>query len=213
MTELILIRHGETTWNRERRMQGQLDTALSDLGFAQAEATGARMANHAFTTLYSSDLKRAHDTASAISRASGKPIISDPALRERAFGIFEGLTADEISRQYPVENERFVARDPDFVVPGGESARGFYQRALGCMERIAERHRGECVVVVTHGLVLDTMYRAARNMPIEPRREAPLYNASLNIFRREAQGWIEVMWGDVSHLAEVGVTDYRGRAA
>ena len=213
MTELILIRHGETSWNRERRMQGQLNTPLSDLGLAQAEATGVRLASHAFTALYSSDLKRAHDTASAISRASGKQIVTDIALRERAFGIFEGLTADDISSKYPVENERFVARDPEYVIPGGESARGFYERALGCMERIAERHRGECVVVVTHGLVLDTMYRAARNMPIEPKREAPLYNASLNTFRRKADGWIEVMWGDVAHLAEVGVTDYRGRAA
>lgn len=213
MTELILIRHGETPWNRERRMQGQLNTPLSGLGLAQAEATGARLAAHAFTALYSSDLKRAHDTASAISRCSGKPIVVDPALRERAFGIFEGLTADEISQKYPAENERFAARDPDYVIPGGESARAFYERALACMERIAGRHRGECVVVVTHGLVLDTLYRAARNMPIEPKREAPLYNASLNTFRREAQGWIEVAWGDVSHLATVGVTDYRGRVA
>ena len=213
MTELILIRHGETTWNRERRMQGQLDTALSDLGLAQAEATGARLARHSFTTLYSSDLKRAYDTAGAISRASGKPIIAEQSLRERAFGIFEGLTGDEIAAKYPRENERFAARDPEFVVPGGESARGFYERALACMERIAARHKSECVVVVTHGLVLDTMYRAARNMPIEPRREAPLYNASLNTYRREPQGWVEVSWGDVTHLSEVGVTDYRGRAA
>lgn len=213
MTELILIRHGETSWNRERRMQGQLNTPLSDLGRAQAEATGARLANHAFTALYSSDLARAHDTAAAISRATGKSIIVEPALRERAFGIFEGLTADEIAAKYPRENERFAAREPDYAVPGGESARGFYDRALASMERIASRHTGECVVVVTHGLVLDTMYRAARNMPIEPRREAPLFNASLNTYRREPHGWVELVWGDVAHLAEVGVTDYRGRVA
>jgi probable phosphoglycerate mutase len=213
MTELILIRHGETSWNRERRMQGQLDTPLSELGVAQARATGTRLANHAFSALYSSDLKRAYDTASAIARATGKPIIAERALRERAFGIFEGLTAAEIETKYPRENARFAARDPEFVVPGGESARGFYERAVACMEHIAARHPGECVVVVTHGLVLDSMYRAARGMPIEPRREAPLYNASLNTYRREPAGWVEVSWGDVTHLAGVGVTDYRGRVA
>jgi probable phosphoglycerate mutase len=68
------------------------------------------------------------------------------------------------------------------------------------------------VVVVTHGLVLDTLYRAARNMPLETKREAPLLNASLNTFRRAPHAWVEVVWGDVEHLAEAGVTRYDGRA-
>ena len=213
VTELILVRHGETLWNRERRMQGQTDVPLSEIGLKQAHAVGQRLAQEKFAALYSSDLARAYATAEAIAHASGKPIISDKALRERTFGIFEGLTSPEIAVRYPLENERFAAREPDYVVPGGESSRAFYERGLACLTRIANTHAGERVVVVTHGLVLDTLYRAARGMDLAPRREAPLYNASLNTFRYVDGGWIEVTWGDVEHLADVGVTHYGGRVA
>ena len=213
MTELILVRHGETLWNRERRMQGQTDVPLSDVGFKQAHAVGQRLANEKFTALYSSDLSRAYATAEAIAQACNKPIISDKALRERTFGIFEGLTSPEIAERYPQENERFASREPDYVMPGGESSRAFYERGLACLTQIARTHAGERVIVVTHGLVLDTLYRAARGMDLVPRREAPLYNASLNTFRFQDECWTEIEWGDVAHLAEVGVTHYGGRVA
>ena len=213
MTELILVRHGETLWNRERRMQGQTDVPLSEIGLKQAQAVGQRLAQEKFAALYSSDLARAYATAEAIAQASGKPIIRDKALRERTFGIFEGLTSPEIAERYPVENERFAAREPDYAMPGGESSRAFYERGLACLTRIAHAHAGERVVVVTHGLVLDTLYRAARGLGLIVRREAPLYNASLNTFRYADGGWVEVTWGDVEHLAEAGVTHYGGRVA
>ncbi len=212
VTELILIRHGETEWNRERRMQGQTNTPLSDLGRAQAAAVGQRLASHPFAALYSSDLQRAWDTAAAIAQASGRKIISEPRLRERTFGILEGFTHAEMLQRHPAEHARFELREPDYAVPGGESPRQFFQRSLGCLEEIAAAHAGERVVVVTHGLVLDTLHRAARNMPLEAKREAPLLNASLNIFERTANGWTETAWGDVAHLADVGVTRYDGRA-
>ena len=212
-TELILIRHGETEWNRERRMQGQTDTPLSDRGRAQAEAVGLRLAQQSFAALYSSDLSRAWDTAAAIARANvhGIEIRRVPALRERTFGMMEGLTYDEMAQRYPDEHARFNARDPDYAVPGGESPRQFFERSLTCLENIARAHVGECVVVVTHGLVLDTLHRAALNMPLEAKRDAPLLNASLNTFHHGAEGWREIGWGDVAHLAEVGVTRYDGK--
>ena len=96
-------------------------------------------------------------------------------------------------------------------MPGGESPRQFFERSLTCLENIARAHVGECVVVVTHGLVLDTLHRAALNMPLEAKRDAPLLNASLNTFHHGAEGWREIGWGDVAHLAEVGVTRYDGK--
>ena len=212
MTELILIRHGETAWNRERRMQGQTDTPLSDIGRAQAQAVGQRLARHPFVALYSSDLTRAWDTAAAIARASGREVRREPALRERTFGVFEGLTYEEMAQRYPDEHARFSTRDPDYAVPGGESPRQFFERSLACLEAIAAAHAGASVVVVTHGLVLDTLHRAARKMSLDMKREAPLLNASLNTFRRTADAWIEMTWGDVAHLAEAGVTRYDGKA-
>lgn len=212
-TEIILIRHGETAWNRERRMQGQTDTPLSDIGRAQAAAVGRRLASYPFAALYSSDLARAWDTAAAIARESGHEIRRDTALRERTFGVFEGLTYDEMSQRYPEVHARFSSRDPDYAVPGGESPRQFFDRSMTCLEGIAQAHTGESVVVVTHGMVLDTLHRAARNLPLQAKRDAPLLNASLNTFERTESGWREIAWGDVAHLAEVGVTRYDGKAA
>jgi len=211
-TMLIVIRHAETTWNREKRMQGTTDTVLSDVGRAQAQALARRLAGEAFSVLYSSDLSRARDTAHAIAQQSGRELLLEPRLRERAFGVFEGLTADEIRGRYPQEYACFASRDPDYEVPGGESARGFTARCLGCLAEIASRHPGEEVVVVTHGLVLDSLYRAAHGLDHGVPRPVPLINASLNLFEYGSSAWRMVGWGDVSHLAEDEVTVYRGSA-
>jgi probable phosphoglycerate mutase len=199
-TELILVRHGETAWNRERRMQGHVDTVLSQAGREQAAALAERLARMRFAALYTSDLRRARDTAGAIAARTGHAVLCDPRLRERAFGLFEGLTVEEIRARYPLEFERFSARDPDFTVPGGESARAFRRRTLECLEEIARRHAGATVVVVTHGLVLDAVYRLACGLPHDVPRGVPLLNGSLNRFAWDGQRWRLEAWGDVAHL-------------
>ncbi|UCF76336.1 MAG: histidine phosphatase family protein [Betaproteobacteria bacterium] len=212
-TTLIVVRHAETAWNREKRMQGTTDTPLSDVGRVQAQALARRLAGEAFAALYSSDLSRARDTAHAIAQHSGRELVLEPRLRERAFGVFEGLIADEIRARFPQEYARFASRDPDYEVPGGESARGFTERCLGCLAEIAGRHAGEDIVVVTHGLVLDSLYRAAHGLDHGVQRPVPLINASLNLFEYGSSSWRMVEWGDVSHLAEEEITIYRGSAA
>jgi probable phosphoglycerate mutase len=194
-------------------MQGQTDTQLSETGRAQAAAVAARLASGGFTALYSSDLSRALDTARAVSQASGKPVVTDARLRERVFGIFEGLTREEIAARYPAELARFFTRDPDYVVPGGESMRAFHARCLGCLVDLAGRHPGQEVVVVTHGLVLDAVYRAAHGLAPESERPVPLINASLNVFVRSGSDWRMEVWGDIGHLDEEQVTQYKGISA
>ena len=212
-TRLIVIRHGETEWNRDKRMQGTTDTQLSDVGRAQARALGRRLEGRGFSALYSSDLSRARETARAIAEQSGREILEERRLQERRFGIFEGLTAAEIIARYPGEHARFASRDPDYEVPGGESARAFTLRCLGCLAEIAGRHAGGEVVVVTHGLVLDSLYRAAHRLDHGAPRPVPLINASLNLFGYADGGWRMELWGDVSHLSPGEVTQYRGAAA
>jgi probable phosphoglycerate mutase len=212
-TTLIVIRHGETAWNREKRMQGTTDTQLSDVGHEQARALGRRLAGRGFAALYTSDLARARDTARAIAEHTGRDPLMDPRLQERRFGIFEGLTSDEIIARYPEEHTRFASRDPDYAVPGGESARSFTQRCIGCLAELAARHRGDEVVVVTHGLVLDSLYRAAHGLDHGARRPVPLINASMNIFGYDGSVWRLELWGDISHLAADQVTVYRGASA
>jgi probable phosphoglycerate mutase len=212
-TRLIVIRHAETTWNREKRMQGVTDTPLSDVGRIQAQALGRRLKDRPFSALYSSNLSRAHDTARAIAEHSGRELVLDERLQERRFGIFEGLLAAEIMARYPEEHARFASRDPDYEVPGGESASSFSRRCLGCLADIAGRHLGEEIVVVTHGLVLDALYRVAHALDHGVQRPVPLINASVNLFGYGNSAWRMELWGDVSHLAPGEVTQYRGIAA
>lgn len=202
MTELLLIRHGETTWNQQGRMQGQQDSPLTPLGLEQAQSLARRLKTVAFAALYSSDLKRAHDTASCIAEQTGHAILSDRNLRERSFGIFEGLTNSEIAVRYPAEHAPFARREPDYAMPGGESATLFRSRCVSCLEVIAGRHLGETLVVVTHGLVLDALYRTACGMTLEAPRGFPLVNCSVNTFRYEPPSWLAVTMGDVAHLAD-----------
>lgn len=212
-TTLMVIRHGETAWNREKRMQGATDTPLSDVGREQARALGRRLAGRAFAALYTSDLARAWDTARAIAELTGREAVADPRLQECRFGIFEGLTAEEIVARYPEEHARFASRDPDYAVPGGESAREFTGRCIGCLAEIAGRHPGREIVVVTHGLVLDSLYRAAHGLDQGARRPVPLINASVNVFGYGGGAWRLELWGDISHLSAEQVTVYRGAAA
>jgi 2,3-bisphosphoglycerate-dependent phosphoglycerate mutase len=200
MTRLILIRHGETVWNREHRMQGHSDSPLSETGLEQARLLGQRMTSFDFSALYCSDSGRAHHTARIVAAATGHQLKVEPRLRERHFGVFEGLTGPEMQAQHPEAYERFKSRDPEYVVPGGESARAFRNRAFACLMEIAKRHADELVVVVTHGLVCDIAYREAKGIDLMARRDFDLVNAGINRFRIDGAKWHAEVWGDASHL-------------
>jgi len=206
MTQLILIRHGETLWNTERRMQGQLDSPLTNRGLWQAQQLGVRMRALPFVALYSSDLPRAHRTAQSIAEVTGHAIVTDERLRERHFGVFEGLNQQEMQNCEPEAYQRFMSRDPQYAVPGGESPAGFFERCRAALEELALRHGGETIVVVTHGLVLDSAYRAATGLALEAQRPVPLVNASLNWFSFDGTRWSAERWGDADHLGPEGVT-------
>ena len=208
MTEILLVRHGETEWNQQHRMQGQRDSPLTATGLQQARQLARRLKDVAFSVLYSSDLGRAHQTARCIADLTGHEIIADRDLRERSFGIFEGLTNSEIETRHPEHYAPFARREPDFAMPGGESARQFRARCVGCLERIADRHAGDTVVVVSHGLVLDALYRTACDMALDVARGFPLLNCSLNTFRYAEERWLAVSVGDVAHLASDDVTRF-----
>src|SRR5512134_3671352 len=141
MTELIVIRHGETDWNRQHRFQGQIDVPLNGIGRAQAERLAQRLASECFDVVVASDLQRAHATAQAA--AGGRPIETDPLWREQAFGVAEGLDAPAITRQHPELWAQWLRHDADYALPGGgESVRAFQQRVLRGLERVVRAHTG-----------------------------------------------------------------------
>jgi probable phosphoglycerate mutase len=167
---------------------------------AQAQALGQRLAAERFDVLLSSDLGRALQTASAIAMRSGHEIVVEPRLRERRMGIFQGLTPDEVQARYPDEYARFKSRDPDYVIPEGESVRQLFERCIACFTELAERHAGLTLASVTHGGVLAMLYRHARALPLDTPRDFPLHNTSVNRLRHRGGTWELRSWGDIAHL-------------
>ena len=135
-TKLIIIRHGETVWNVEGKKQGQFDSPLTSLGIKQAEALAKRLVGESFTKLYASDLGRALETARLIAAQTNREVVLDKGLRERNFGIFQGLTDAQIKNKYSAEYHSHLADTVNYVIPEGESLRQFYKRGTFCLENL-----------------------------------------------------------------------------
>jgi len=201
MTVLWLIRHGETSWNAEGRVQGQTDVPLSAVGSAQARAVAALLAGRHFDVLYSSDLQRVVQTAQPAAQALGLPIQVDPGLRERHYGMFETLTYADAKIRYPEEYARFKAHDPKFDFRSGESLGAFFERSVACLAGIAKRNSGKEVLVFTHGGVLDMAYRHAKGLDLASKRDFQIPNAALNQIEVVGDEFTVLAWAERGHLA------------
>ncbi|HKI64127.1 MAG TPA: histidine phosphatase family protein [Burkholderiales bacterium] len=199
-TRLCLVRHGETAWNAEGRVQGQVDVPLSAVGLAQARAVAAALAGERFAAIYSSDLTRVRQTAEPAAGRLGLPLALDAALRERHYGMFERHTYVEVRERYPAEYARFRDKDLDFDFVSGESLRAFAARALACVAALVERHAGESILVFTHGGVLEMVYRHASGRTLSSARDFELPNAALNRVEARPGAWRVDAWAEVAHL-------------
>jgi probable phosphoglycerate mutase len=199
-TRLIVLRHGETAWNVDTRIQGQLDIGLNATGARQAQQLGAALADETVAAVYASDLSRAWDTARAVAASLGLEVVAEPRLRERAFGHFEGRTFADIEANSPDEARRWRTRDPEFAPEGGESLIVFRQRVTAVAAELAARHPGDQVVLVAHGGVMDVLYRAATGQELQAPRTWHLGNAAINRLLWTPQGFSLVGWGDTAHL-------------
>jgi 2,3-bisphosphoglycerate-dependent phosphoglycerate mutase len=200
-TRLIAVRHGETAWNVEARLQGQLDIPLNERGLEQARRTAHWLAEDCLDVVVSSDLARAQATAQAIASFNRVPLELDPGLRERSFGGFQGMTHSEVAERWSELSARWKSRDPEFAPGGdGESLTAFYERCIAATLRIAERHAGRTVVLVAHGGVMDCLYRAATRVPLDAPRIWQLDNAAINRLLHTSSGLTMVGWNDTSHL-------------
>ncbi len=199
-TRIIAIRHGETAWNVDTRIQGQLDIALNTAGRWQASRLAEALKDEPITTIYASDLARAWETAQYVGRALGIEVIREEALRERGFGAFEGKTFAEIEADLPDQSLRWRRRDPDFAPPGGESLTTLRDRVVEATGRLAARHPGELIALVAHGGVMDVLYRAATRLEIQSPRTWTLGNAAINRLLWTPGGLSLVGWADTQHL-------------
>jgi probable phosphoglycerate mutase len=201
-TRLILVRHGETAWNAEHRIQGRLDVPLSATGVWQAEQLAQALAEEPIAAVYASDLARAWLTALPLAERLGLAPQPHTGLRERHFGIFQGHTLDEIAARWPQEFAGWRARDEAWRMPQGESGREFIDRVLAALHEIVVRHRGDTIAVVAHGGVLDVAYRAARGLAWDAPREHQMLNAAINRLtaRHSPLALAIESWSEIAHL-------------
>ena len=201
MTELLFIRHGETDWNRQQRFQGQIDVPLNATGQAQAARVAARLATDRHDALFSSDLQRARETAAPLAAAWRLAPLALAGFREQNFGVLEGLDVPTIKARHPELWLRWLEHRADYALPGGESLRQFHDRVLAAVRELAAARSGMRLAVVTHGGVLDMLWRSAHGLPLDGLRACEIPNTGLNRLRW-AGGTLQVeRWADAEHLA------------
>lgn len=204
MTEILLIRHGETAWNAVKRLQGHIDVPLNEEGERQAAALGCALLNEPLDAIISSDLQRAWQTAHEIAALRGMTVQTDAGLRERCYGAFEGLLYAEIQGRYPEAYAAWQRRDIDARFPGGEreaeTLREFSDRVVGTITRLVSGGKFRKVALVAHGGVLECAYRAAKGLGFAHKRDFDILNASVNRFRWDGHALHLLQWGDISHL-------------
>lgn len=203
-TRIIAIRHGETAWNVDTRLQGHTDIGLNARGQWQAQRAAEALADEDIAAIYSSDLSRASATAQAIAdkstRLGSLPLRLHTGLRERGFGIFEGQTYAQIASDWPEESKRWRQRDPHYAPHGGESLTQMRDRIVHAVNTIAAQHMGEQILLAAHGGVMDALYRLATHQDIESPRTWELGNAAINRLLWTPDGLSLVGWSDTRHL-------------
>ena len=206
-TTLHIIRHGETEWNKKGLIQGFLDSPLTSLGKQQAHAAGKTLSKTKFDCLYSSDLGRAFETAQIINSYISVELIAEKGLRERNLGVAQGGSLKDFMERFPGEYTKYASGNPDYQVPQGESARERYSRSIECIEKIAGRHALKRIAIVTHGGVLDGIFRKAVGLDLSARRRFTLLNASVNIIEIRDGIWKLLQWGYVDHFDNIEMLD------
>ena len=201
-TEIILIRHGETEWNSQLRMQGHSNSALSAVGRGQIQALGEWMKKVSFAHIYSSDSLRARQTAEAITQYSGDTLQFDQRIREKNLGVFEGLTSIEAREQFPEIYRLFKTGGANYVIDEGESTQQVLDRALEFIEEIRLRHPEQRVVMVTHGGVVRVLMKHTLGLSLDAPTSFLIKNTG--IFRLVwNEKWLVSQMDVVSHLEKL----------
>ncbi|SFA92596.1 probable phosphoglycerate mutase [Collimonas sp. OK607] len=219
-TEILLIRHGETDWNLERRLQGHLDIQLNPVGQRQAQALAASLDGVALDAIFSSDLQRAQQTAAPLAAARGMPLQLATGLRERCYGALEGLRYPEAAERFPEAHAALMGRDIDVRYPAGkhvaETMREFSARVITAFTTLTAMSDSPAsgdlrrIAIVTHGGVLDCIYRFAHKLPLDQPRSCDIFNASINRLSWNTE-WPQPLrvdgWADVAHLETLSLDE------
>ena len=201
-TKITMVRHGETDWNIAMRLQGMQNSELTKKGIEQAKQAAEALRNKNFDKIISSDLKRAMETAEIINKLQDVPLEKNVSIRERNFGIMEGLTREEIMDRFPETYQGYMQRKDTYPVPEGESLVDFYARVTTGMQQIVRENEGKHLLIITHGGVLDCMMRMIFDYPLSAPRRFSIYNASVNEFSVNEGQWQLDSWGIIEFQKE-----------
>ncbi|WP_425462065.1 histidine phosphatase family protein [Mesobacillus subterraneus] len=201
MLTLYITRHGETVWNTQKRMQGWLDSALTEKGMANAVSLGGSLRDIEFDAIYASPSERTVSTAKLIMGDRELPFYLEEQLREIHMGDWEGRTATEIQEQYPEEFHSFWNAPHLYETSSGESFEDLKTRVLQAVQSIREKHETGKILVVTHTVVIKTLLASFKNQPAEKLWEPPyIHDTSLTIVELDGENCSIVVEGDMSHL-------------
>ena len=205
MTRLLLVRHGETTWNDEACYQGQEDIPLSARGWMEAECLAERLASESINAIYTSDLARARDTAQVVANRLGKPLTQELRLREANLGEWQGLTYAEVRRRYFRDTDPLPAYFVDTPPLGGESLRQLQMRLMSAIESIAAQYENESVLIVTHGGCLKVLLCTWLGIELSAYWQLRFDSASISEVSLYPMGAIVSRLNDTAHLREEGI--------
>lgn len=207
-TRVFLVRHGETQWNRELRVMGQLDIPLNEIGRQQARLTADLLAQEKFSMIYASDLSRAVETAQIIAAAHRLDVLTVPELREARYGLWEGLTRQEVLERFPHEYQMRRTDPANFRPSGGESRRELYQRASQIFSQLVARHSNQQILLVSHGGTIRAILRYVLGLGPGNGHFA-VDNCGLTIIDKEEDDSYEVFTvNSVFHLRELRTEDF-----
>lgn len=200
MGRLLIVRHGATDWNVQGRIQGHTDVGLSEQGRRQGQAVARRLAAAAIDVAYSSDLRRATETARIILGERPVPLFPTPQLREYHKGVFEGLTPEESRVRFPAMYAASLVRDLDFAPAGGESTRQTSARLASFLGDLKRLHQDETVLMVGHGGSLRCAIVALLELPLEANWRLVMANCGLTIVDTYSDIAVLRLYNDTSHL-------------
>ena len=210
MINIVLIRHGETAWNAERRLQGHLDVELNGTGLRQAELLAQVLRGERFDALHCSDLSRARKTAAPLAAVQGLTPMVDAAWRERCYGALEGHSYDEIGTLFPEAYAAMRARAKDYRYPQGERTAEtlleFASRSVGAMMRAIDTG-AQRIAIVTHGGVLDCIHHHVRGDDLSKLRDFDIPNTGINRLTWDGKALKITQWADIDHLAGLALDE------
>lgn len=206
-TQFIVVRHGETEWNQLGIQQGQLDSPLSSKGILQAKNVANAIEGESIAASFCSDLGRAIETCSIITKKLAIDFTTSNLLRERNLGIMQGMTRTDFESQHPDAMDQFLSHTPDYQLPQGESRQDVYSRCCLFLEKLAHQYPEKQLLIVTHSGVLTELFYKAVGLPLNQPRQFSLMNASINRFIIDQGQWQLNSWGETSHHRGMAIMD------